>query len=124
MTVLAHHQPKLVTSDYLADGIKTNPSFVRKLVASLANAGLIESVRGKMGGARLAKSPAEITLDQIYVAVGETPLVAIPDKSPKKSCAISCSMMHILGKLSDEIEENTLKQLRKKSLKDLLDQVE
>lgn len=123
MTVLAHHQPKLVTSDYLADGIKTNPSFIRKLVAALSAAGLIESVRGKMGGARLAKKPSEITLDQIYKAVGDTPLVAVPDKTPKRSCTISCSMHDILGKLSDEIEDTTLRELKKRSLKDLLDQV-
>lgn len=124
MTVLAYHQPKLVTSEYLAEGIKTNPSFIRKLVASLSAAGLVESVRGKMGGARLVKSPKEITLDQIYTAIGESPLMAIPDKAPKKSCTISCSMGNILNNVSKEIEDTTLRHLKKQSLKDLLDQVQ
>ena len=123
MTVLGFHQPELVNSEQLAKGIKTNPSFIRKLVASLSAAGLVESVRGKMGGVKLVKSPKEITLDQIYRAVGDGSLMAIPDKTPQASCKISCSMGMILSKISQEIEDGTLRQLSKRSLKDIMDQV-
>ena len=120
MTSLAHNQPDLVSSEQLALGIKTNASFIRKLVVSLSDAGLVESVRGKSGGIRLAKSPDEITLDQIYKAVTDSALVHIPDKTPNKSCAISCGMGDVLNNLSKEIEENTLKQLAKKKLSEIL----
>jgi Rrf2 family protein len=123
MTALAFNQPNLVSSEELAKSIKTNPSFIRKLVVTLSAAGLVESVRGKAGGIRIAKNPNDITLDQIYRAVNDGSLMAVPDKSPNKMCSISCSMKDILGKISDEIEDNTVKQLSKRNLKDILDQI-
>lgn len=123
MTSLAYSQPDLVSSEMLAFSIKTNPSFIRKLVVLLSNAGLVESVRGKAGGIRLAKKPKEITLDQIYKAVSETTLMAVPNKSPEKNCAISCGMGNILCRISQEIEEGTLKQLAKKNLGEILNEL-
>jgi Rrf2 family protein len=123
MTSLAYNQPELMNSEKLAMSIKTNPSFIRKLVVLLSSAGLVESVRGKSGGIRLAKKAKDITLDQIYKAVTENTLVAVPSKSPNKSCPISCGMNDILCKISREIEENTLKQLSKKDLNEILNEL-
>lgn len=123
MTGLANNQPHLVSSEQLAISIKTNASFIRKLVVSLSNAGLVESVRGKAGGLRLAKNPKNITLDQIYKAVAEKTLMHVPDKTPNKNCKISCGMGQTLSKISNEIEELTIKQLSKKNLAEILNQV-
>lgn len=123
MTSLAYYRPNLVSSEYLAEGIKTNPSFIRKLVVSLSAAGLVESVRGKAGGIRIAKDPKDITLDQIYRAVSDNALIAVPKKTPHKSCAISCGIGNILCKLAQDIEDSTVKQLSKRSLSEILEQV-
>lgn len=123
MTALANHQRGLLSSEALALGIKTNPSFIRKLVVSLAAAGLVESVRGKTGGIRLAKHPKEISLAQIYQAVTAAPLIAVPTKTPNKGCAISCGMGDVLCKVSREIEEGALRTLAKRSLQEVLGQV-
>ena len=123
LTTLAYNRPNLVSSEQLAMGIKTNPSFIRKLVVSLSVAGLVESVRGKTGGIRLAKNPKDITLDLIYRAVSDNTLMAVPKKSPNKDCAVSCGIGDVLCKISQEIEENTLKQLAKKNLNDILNQM-
>ncbi len=123
LTSLAYNQPNLVSSEQLAAGIKTNPSFIRKLVVSLSIAGLVESVRGKAGGIRLAKNPKDITLDLVYKAVTDNTLMAVPKKSPDKNCPISCGMGDVLCRISEEIEENTLKQLAKKNLSEILSQL-
>lgn len=123
MTSLAYSHPNLVSSEILAAGIKTNPSFIRKLVVSLSAAGLVESVRGKTGGIRIAKKPKDITLDEIYKAVTDTTLMAVPSKSPAKSCAVSCGMGDILCKISQEIEQHTLNLLAKKNLDQILRQL-
>ena len=123
LTALANNRPNLLSSEQLAVGIKTNASFIRKLVVLLASAGLVESVRGKMGGARLAKNPKDITLDQIYSAVTDSTLMNVPDKAPNKSCKISCGMGDVFCKISKEIEETTLKQLAKKNLAEILHQI-
>jgi Rrf2 family protein len=123
MTALAYNQPRLVSSEELAFSIQTNPSFIRKLVVSLAAAGLVESVRGKTGGIRLAKKSKEITLDQIYRAVTGNTMMAVPKKTPNKQCAIACGIGDILCKISQDIEENTLKHLSKKTLGEIAGRV-
>lgn len=44
---------------------------VAKLLSVLRQAGLIESVRGRSGGYRLAKAPADIRLGEVMRALGE-----------------------------------------------------
>lgn len=45
--------------------------YVAKLLAVLRQAGLIESVRGRAGGYRLARGPSEIYLGAVMMALGE-----------------------------------------------------
>ncbi len=45
--------------------------YAAKLLAVLRQAGLIESVRGRSGGYRLAGSPAEVSLGSVMNALGE-----------------------------------------------------
>src|SRR5438132_2715608 len=45
--------------------------YAAKLLAVLRQAGLIESVRGRAGGYRLARAPAEITLGAVLRVLGE-----------------------------------------------------
>src|SRR5712672_974978 len=59
------------TSQILADGLSTNPSFVRKLLVPLTREGMIVASIGMGGGLHLGRPPGEITLRDIYVAVTE-----------------------------------------------------
>jgi Rrf2 family protein len=52
-----------------AEGL--SPPYVAKLLAVLRQAGLIESVRGRAGGYRLAGAPAEISLGKVLGVLGE-----------------------------------------------------
>jgi Rrf2 family protein len=52
-----------------AEGLST--PYVAKLMAALRQAGLIESVRGRAGGYRLALAPREVRLGSLLLAVGE-----------------------------------------------------
>src|SRR6266478_514031 len=45
--------------------------YVAKLLAVLRQAGLIESVRGRSGGYRLAGTPADVSLGSVMTALGE-----------------------------------------------------
>lgn len=48
-----------------------SPPYVAKLLAVLRQAGLIESVRGRAGGYRLAGSPADVSLGSVMLVLGE-----------------------------------------------------
>jgi Rrf2 family protein len=52
--------------------------YVAKLLAVLRRAGLIDSVRGRTGGYRLARTPAEIGLGSLLLVLGE-PLFNEPE---------------------------------------------
>lgn len=120
MTVMAYHAGELMTSDELADSVRTNPTVVRRLIARLVDAGLIESFKGKSGGVRLKKTPKEIDLREIYRAVSENKkLLHAPDKAPLKKCAVSCAMKGLLDGVLEGFEDNSMKYLSKIKLADL-----
>ncbi|MEQ9763873.1 Rrf2 family transcriptional regulator [Streptococcus sp. ZJ151] len=61
---------EVLSSQTLATSVGTNPSYIRKVIALLKNAGLITSHQGK-SGYQLSKSPEEISLLEIYYATQE-----------------------------------------------------
>lgn len=126
LTVLAFHEKSsddLVTSDWLAQGSKSNPAAVRRLVSRLVEGGLILSFKGKNGGLKLAKSPREITLYDVYRHSCGKPLFGPSDKSPVKHCPVSCSMKKLMEEVTDGVEEATAGYLSKIRLSDLVSKV-
>ncbi|MGH1600562.1 Rrf2 family transcriptional regulator [Campylobacter majalis] len=59
------------TSEFLAETVGTNPVIIRKITSCLKSAGLVE-VRAGIGGMNLAKSPENISLYDVYMAVSES----------------------------------------------------
>lgn len=124
MMTIAHHKHELVTSELLANAMDTNPTFIRKMVARLVDAELLNSYRGKGGGIELAKRPADISLNDIYIAsTCEKKLINVHDKPVKRSCDVSCCIKSVLGDLVDGIEYSTQNYLSKKTLHDLMKKV-
>lgn len=124
MVTLAYHSDELMNSDSLSKVLKTNPTFVRKLVSKLVEAKLVDSYRGKGGGIKIAKSATEISLKDIYLASTEAKtLVSSHQKPSVKACAVSCSMHQIFGDIVDGIENSTTNYLAKRYLSDLLKKI-
>ncbi|WP_421376436.1 Rrf2 family transcriptional regulator [Paraburkholderia sp. DD10] len=63
-----------MTSETLAEMLRTNPVVVRRMFSGLRDCGYVTSEKGHGGGWVLAKPLAEITLLDVYRAVGEPPL--------------------------------------------------
>ncbi len=121
MLTVAYGPDELLNSASLAKVLKSNATFVRKLTANLASAQLIESFRGKNGGIRLAKTPQQISLKDIYLAAtDEKRLINCHSKPVTKCCPISCSIEDIFNDISHGIEKSTLSFLSDKKLSDLL----
>ncbi|MFZ4715823.1 MAG: RrF2 family transcriptional regulator [Bacteriovoracaceae bacterium] len=124
MVTLAYHQDDLVNSEALAKNLKTNATFVRKLVSRLVEADLVQSYRGKNGGITLGKKASDITLKEIYCAMMEEKcLVGTANKPANKACAVSCSMSQILNNIVDGVENSTKSYLAKITLQDLLKKI-
>ena len=55
-----------LSSSQLAQSLGANPSLVRELLLPLVQHKLVDSIMGKSGGVRLARTPDKITLRDIY----------------------------------------------------------
>jgi Rrf2 family protein len=64
----AFQDTRKVTSELLAGSIDTNPVIVRKILAMLKKAGLVNVARGA-GGVTLARRPEEVTFLDVYRAI-------------------------------------------------------
>jgi Rrf2 family transcriptional regulator, nitric oxide-sensitive transcriptional repressor len=88
-----------------------------KVLQSLARAGLVETMRGRSGGTRLAREPAEIRLREVMEAVqGQARLFRCPRRGRGCPCAPDCAIYQLFASLQDQITA----QLETVRLSDLL----
>jgi len=107
---------KTVDSRTVAASVNTNPVVIRRLLLALRRAGLIETSAGKRGGARLKKSPTQVSLLDVYKAIQARPAIAVNERHPFKKCPVSCSMQHIMEKISEGTENAMRDHLRRITL--------
>ena len=67
--VCLSHSGHSLSSETLAENICTNPTRVRRVLAGLKKAGMVETREGLDGGYRLTADPATLTLRQVAEAV-------------------------------------------------------
>lgn len=88
--VLLHmeHATEPMTSDAIASMFDTNPVVVRRTLANLRRAGYVTATRGHGGGWSLARPLAEITLLDIYNALGAPALFAFGLSDDAPTCLV------------------------------------
>lgn len=109
----------LMSSSELALGLNANPALIRKLLAPLVEAGLVETVKGKTGGARLAKPAKHITLKDIYIAASDRE-IAFSRENINTKCPISSSMKVLFADIADGMEKAIHTHLNQTTLEKLL----
>jgi Rrf2 family protein len=87
-----------VTSGHLAESVNTSASFVRRTLAKLSKAGLVETATGKAGSCWLAKDAKSISLLDIYKAVDAPKAFSIHNYAEQKCCTVSCHIKTALEK--------------------------
>lgn len=105
---LAMERSRLATIPEIATAYGISENHLMKVVHRLARSGVIESVRGKGGGIRLAREPGDIRLGQIVRASeGGGPIVECLSGEPNalKSCKIApvCRLTGILVQAFDAL---------------------
>jgi Rrf2 family nitric oxide-sensitive transcriptional repressor len=118
MMYLAICKDKLATIQEVSDRFAISKNHLVKISHELTKQGLIESVRGRNGGVRLALPPEEINLEMVLRATEEDFDLVECFNSETNQCVISevCRLNSIL----DEALEAFLAKLRKVSLADLV----
>lgn len=77
------------TSELLAGMLRTNATVVRRTMGGLRDAGIVTSVKGHGGGWSLAKPLGDISLMDIYTALGSPVLFAIGNDEEEPKCLLA-----------------------------------
>lgn len=76
------------TSELMAKALGTNAAVFRRTMAGLREAGYVRSEKGHGGGWTLSKPLTDITLLDVYRALGQPGLFAIGNRSEKSGCKV------------------------------------
>ena len=112
---MKHGDGSVATIDEIAGAYGVSRNHVNKIVNELAQNGVIETVRGRAGGARLARDPAEIAIgDVVRLAEKDFAVAQCHDDSAAHECAImpACHLQRVLRRALDafmeELDRTTL----------------
>jgi len=98
LTALGFRGGKNATSALLARSVNTSHSFVRRVLAKLSRAGLVETATGRAGSCWLAKDPRRISLLDVYRAVDAPKAFSIHSYTEQPTCPVSCHIKAALQK--------------------------
>ena len=109
-----------VTSELLAKSVGTNASHIRKILALLKDADIIESQQGKKGIVLKIKAN-KLSLDKIYFGVyPEKELLHIHDTA-NPDCPVGATIKEALLPIFEESEKQLVLNLKSKTLKSLIE---
>lgn len=77
-----------MTSDQLAKAMQTHAVVIRRTLGGLRDAGFVHSEKGHGGGWTIAKPLAEITMRDVYNAIGRPSLMAMGNRTEAPGCLV------------------------------------
>ena len=111
-----------VNSEFLAGSIGVNPVIVRTVISQLREAGIVQTQRGS-SGAELTKRLDEITLYDIYKAVGsvdtEEGLFHFHEQ-PNPDCPVGRNIHRVLDQRLIDVQRAMEEKLRSTTLADIV----
>lgn len=109
-----------LTSETLAAQNETNSVVVRRVLGQLREAGLVSSEKGRDGGWSLARSPGEITVADVYIALGEPFMTAATkgeDNPP--DCKVEAALHHVVDSALADAEALLIGRLKAVTIADI-----
>ena len=119
--ILISESPPPINSDQMAESVGTNASYVRKILALLKKAGIVDGHRG-ISGCTLLFTPEQLTLLQIYQAVMEEPPPHLLDihQNPSDRCIVGRHIRPVLSEMFADVEDAFARALAGKTLADCI----
>ncbi len=109
------------TSEQIAGSVKTNPVVIRRMMAGLVKAGIVESGRGPGAGWRLTRAPERITLREVDEAVGSEPSFALHRHEPSPICPIAQGIRPALAPVYARVDDAVRRELERTTLAEVLE---
>lgn len=111
--VFLNHKQSVVSSEALADNVCTNAARVRKVMAPLKRAGLVETREGNEGGYRFAGDAAAIDLASVADALDVRFVEARwHSGDTHKECLVASGMGGIMDDLFADLDAQCRERLR------------
>lgn len=118
LTALAVSEGQRVTSEQVAESVRTNPSFIRRVLKNLREAGLVTSQPGVRGGLALGQDADELTLRMVYEAM-EQPTLFPLHTNTNPACPVGNNIKPILERRFGEAEGVLLASLSDTTIADV-----
>jgi Rrf2 family protein len=115
---LAHDGGGL-SSEALADSVNTEAAFLRRVLRSLREAGLLSASEGKGGGYRLRRPARRITLAEVYSALEPNGPLAQSPSEPSARCPIGAGMRSSFAKVAGRARKSLLDELGRETVADV-----
>lgn len=123
LAFIALNRNEALTSQRIAESIRTNPGCVRQLMVSLRRYRIMTSVQGHARPA-LSRAPADISLLDIYRAVeGGKPLLHL-DTHTNPECGVGVNIQLALQDYFDKVQNRAEDEMSRITLQDVLDRYE
>lgn len=100
-----------IPSEVLASAMNTNPVVIRRILAGLREQGYVRSEKGHGGGWSLACNLSEITLRDIYAALGCPSLLVMGNRTEAPGCLVEQAVNTALNQAFQDAEALLLTRL-------------
>lgn len=112
------------TSETIARMLDTNPVVVRRMLAGLREEGIVASEKGHGGGWTLVRGLDQVTLLDVYRAVGAPAMFNIGANAELATCLVEQAVDARLSRTLDEAEALLLSRFAGIKVSDLADDFE
>jgi len=99
------------TSEALARSMDTHPVVIRRVMAGLRDQGYVRSEKGHGGGWTLACDLSEVTLRDVYTALGSPSLFAMENRTESPGCLVEQAVNSALNQAFHDAETLLLSRL-------------
>ena len=120
LTLMAWSGDEPLKSEQVAESVNTNPVVIRRMLCELADAGLVVSQTGSLGGSKLANDPAKTTLLDVYKALEYRGVFSLHRQPPSQECPVGVNIETVLGEVMLEVDTAVEQVLEKITINDVV----
>ncbi|HEX6046392.1 MAG TPA: Rrf2 family transcriptional regulator [Pyrinomonadaceae bacterium] len=120
LSLMAWSGEEPLKSEQVAESVNTNAVVIRRMLLELAEAGLVVSQTGSLGGSRLANDPAKTTLLDVYQAVECGGVFSLHRQPPNPDCPVGVNIETVLGDVLLEVDSAVEQVLGKITINDVV----
>ena len=123
LSLMAWSGEEPLKSQQVAESVNTNAVVIRRMLLELAEAGLVVSQTGSLGGSRLANDPAKTTLLDVYEALECGSVFSLHRQPPSRECPVGVNIETVLGDVFSRVDSAVEQVLGKITINDVVQQL-